>query len=402
MLRSETYKAYFINPLPQELRADFDREIARQTRPLSTMLLIFIALLEGFNLGRILLTGRLARGSWINLTYFSLYLALLLATLAALAVLLAVRRDTARCARAYNRACFAYSLFFCLWSTGITLLDQRVSENITVYVAAVISVSVFVYLRPWQALVLFPVNHLVLLLFFTAFQGAPVNNTGNYLNSTVLCIVAVLLSLFRYHSKMADYQNRCTITGQAAEIQEINKQLRELVVTDTLSGLRNRRYLDAELYPRWEELLLLHRQIGVIMLDIDDFKRYNDIHGHQKGDDCIRLIAGVLAREAGAQAATILRYGGEEFTLILPGVSDTELMQTAEAIRRGVENLRLDNRPDTGLCWVTVSEGVFWCRAEEPLTLEQCLKRADDALYEAKRQGKNRVAAAGAPVCSLV
>ena len=132
MLRSETYKAYFINPLPQELRADFDREIARQTRPLSTMLLIFIALLEGFNLGRILLTGRLARGSWINLTYFSLYLALLLATLAALAVLLAVRRDTARCARAYNRACFAYSLFFCLWSTGITLLDQRVSENITV------------------------------------------------------------------------------------------------------------------------------------------------------------------------------------------------------------------------------------------------------------------------------
>lgn len=247
MLRSETYKAYFINPLPQELRADFDREIARQTRPLSTMLLIFIALLEGFNLGRILLTGRLARGSWINLTYFSLYLALLLATLAALAVLLAVRRDTARCARAYNRACFAYSLFFCLWSTGITLLDQRVSENITVYVAAVISVSVFVYLRPWQALVLFPVNHLVLLLFFTAFQGAPVNNTGNYLNSTVLCIVAVLLSLFRYHSKMADYQNRCTITGQAAEIQEINKQLRELVVTDTLSGLHNRRYLDAEL-----------------------------------------------------------------------------------------------------------------------------------------------------------
>lgn len=299
MLQLSNYTSYFVNPLPFELRSDFERELARQNRPLSLALLLFIAVLEAFNTGRLGLTGRFMR-SWFNFAYFSLYLALLVVTLAALAAILVSWRDTARAAHFYTHASFAYSLFYCLWGTGITLLDQRASENISVYVVAVISVSIFVYLRPWQTLILFLTNHAVLLLFFTTFQREPVNNTGNYLNSTVLCIVAILLSLSRYHSKVEDYQNRCTITGQAEEIQKINDQLRELVVTDTLSGLRNRRYLDTELEPRWEELLRLHRQIGVIMLDIDDFKRYNDIHGHQKGDDCIRLIAGVLSREARA------------------------------------------------------------------------------------------------------
>lgn len=77
-------------------------------------------------------------------------------------------------------------------------------------------------------------------------------------------------------------------------------------------------------------------------------------------------------------------------------------MQIAQAIRVGVEGLRLKNCPDPGPCWVTVSEGVFVCRAEEPLALEQCLKCADDALYEAKRQGKNRVVAAQTSAYCLV
>jgi diguanylate cyclase (GGDEF)-like protein len=162
--------------------------------------------------------------------------------------------------------------------------------------------------------------------------------------------------------------------------------------TDPLTGLANRRTLNERLEEELEHAARTGASVSFVIADIDDFKQINDGHGHQTGDEIIRAVARVLGGSV-RELDLAARYGGEEFVLVLPGAKLANARQTAERVRRAIEELEVTT-PAGGTASVTVSFGV----AQFPTyaTSEALVEAADGALYEAKRSGKNRVATATA------
>jgi len=175
-------------------------------------------------------------------------------------------------------------------------------------------------------------------------------------------------------------------TAMALNGAALLAQMREQAATDPLTGLANRRTFQTELDKNLSRAGSIGEQVSLVMIDIDHFKRLNDKFGHQAGDQIIREVACVLALSC-RDFDTAARYGGEEFALILPGCNELNAIATAERLRAAVSEL-------TGVTSVTVSAGAatFPMHASDR---ESLIKAADDALYEAKRGGRNRVE--GAP-----
>lgn len=168
-----------------------------------------------------------------------------------------------------------------------------------------------------------------------------------------------------------------------ASLKEKAGELEQLSVTDALTGMLNRRYMEARLA---EELKRSNRHgfpMSFMMLDVDHFKSYNDQYGHPAGDEALRTIAKII-RETLRGADVAARFGGEEFCILLPQTNESEAAAIGERIRVNVEQAKFAHRR------VTVSIGIASCNAELCLSAD-LVSAADKALYEAKRRGRNRV-----------
>ena len=180
-----------------------------------------------------------------------------------------------------------------------------------------------------------------------------------------------------------------SLAAQAAlalENVDLHLQVSRQAVTDELTGLSNHRRFQELLTVEMEQVRRYHHPVGLIMLDIDDFKAVNDTYGHQQGDIVLRRVARVLAdnsREVDFPA----RYGGEEMALILPHTDMAGSFAIAERIRTAIESMRIARVDQDGMLRVTASLGVA---ASTDGSKEQLIAEADAALYEAKRHGKNR------------
>lgn len=172
------------------------------------------------------------------------------------------------------------------------------------------------------------------------------------------------------------------IAERTHELEDANRRLAELATEDALTGVSNRRALENGLRREWFRCLDQRRPLSVLMIDVDHFKAYNDAHGHLEGDVQLRGIAQRLARQHDPQRELLARYGGEEFALLLPGVHPTEAARRAETIRAAIA------ASDAGM---TVSIGVAGAVPELQAEPDSLLRRADAALYAAKRGGRNRV-----------
>ncbi len=192
-----------------------------------------------------------------------------------------------------------------------------------------------------------------------------------------------------------------SLASQAALALE-NVDLHVLVsrqaVTDELTGLSNHRRFQELLAVEMEQVRRYHHPVGLIMLDIDNFKSVNDTYGHQQGDVVLRRVSRVLA-DTSREADFPARYGGEELALILPHTDMAGSFAIAERIRTSVEALRIPRLDGEGVLRVTVSLGVA---ASTDGSKEDLVAEADAALYDAKRQGKNRTLAAGAPTAKVL
>ncbi|TXD57340.1 GGDEF domain-containing protein [Ralstonia sp. TCR112] len=166
--------------------------------------------------------------------------------------------------------------------------------------------------------------------------------------------------------------------------------LRELTQTDPLTGLKNRRALDVALENEWDRLQRNDSRLSVLFVDADHFKRYNDEHGHAQGDIALQYLAHCISKHARRRGDLAARYGGEEFVVLLPDTGETGATRIAEAIRAEVEGTRA-GPGDTALAPFTVSIGCATARRASFASLTALTKAADDALYEAKRKGRNRV-----------
>jgi diguanylate cyclase (GGDEF)-like protein/PAS domain S-box-containing protein len=167
-----------------------------------------------------------------------------------------------------------------------------------------------------------------------------------------------------------------------------------LALTDGLTGLANRRAFDEALEREWKRTLREGTQMSLLLLDVDHFKQFNDLYGHQVGDDCLRAV-GQAAVGAVRQTDIVARYGGEEIAIILPRVDAPGAAEAAEKVRAAVEALRLTHaaNPEGG-DWLTVSIGAATALARHGGTMrmpESLLLAADHALYKAKHAGRNCV-----------
>jgi two-component system cell cycle response regulator len=172
------------------------------------------------------------------------------------------------------------------------------------------------------------------------------------------------------------------------------KQTIELAVTDPLTGLHNRRYLDSQLTVMFNRSMARGRPLSVLITDIDRFKHVNDTYGHDAGDEVLKEFASrVRSTVRGADLAC--RYGGEEFVVVMPDTSPEIAAGVAERLRAAVENTPFTLRSTGQELSVTASFGIS-SRISSVVTPGQLMKQADLALYEAKNTGRNRVVAAAA------
>jgi diguanylate cyclase (GGDEF)-like protein len=165
----------------------------------------------------------------------------------------------------------------------------------------------------------------------------------------------------------------------------------ELAQQDALTGTKNRRVFDEHLARLWPQAIEDGRAIAILLIDVDHFKAYNDRYGHQAGDEVLRRVAQTVQALVLRPLDVLARYGGEEFAAVLYDVDGNQAMATADRIRRAVEELDIKHRGSRTSAVVTISVGVA---VIEP-TLERnprgALQLADQALYEAKVRGRNRV-----------
>jgi diguanylate cyclase (GGDEF)-like protein len=194
--------------------------------------------------------------------------------------------------------------------------------------------------------------------------------------------------------------------GVHLKLYTLNTELRVLSDRDALTGIANRRALDDRLDQEWRRATRQRQPLGLLMVDIDHFKRYNDHYGHPQGDDCLRRVAQTLAATVTRTGDLVARYGGEEFVVLLPSSSQETTVALGEKICAAVRVLAIPHVDSDTASQVTVSIGAASATPSLPPnvtgasaarralglpSVEALLARADRALYAAKAAGRNRV-----------
>lgn len=176
-----------------------------------------------------------------------------------------------------------------------------------------------------------------------------------------------------------------------AELKEKNMLLDRLSSIDGLSCLYNRRYFDEALTKEVQRAKRFHTHLSLIMCDIDYFKLYNDTYGHQQGDVAIQKVSNILKETFSRSIDTVARYGGEEFVIILPSTSTKDAQKLAQKAKEAIEKLQIQHKNSNVAPYITMSFGVSSCINYDIISMDNLLKKADDALYKSKEDGRNRV-----------
>lgn len=180
-----------------------------------------------------------------------------------------------------------------------------------------------------------------------------------------------------------------------------SKVLSELAERDGLTGLYNRRSYDQHLHRLWRQSRREHKQLTLMLIDIDNFKAYNDVYGHQAGDDALKRVAAVISQAANRPLDFVARFGGEEFALVLYG-PDTEYgRELPETLRAAVMDLKIPHQRSATGPYLTVSIGVANVMPDTDRSMEGAIQMADEALYEAKEDGRNRTVVCDSPNAKL-
>ena len=174
--------------------------------------------------------------------------------------------------------------------------------------------------------------------------------------------------------------------------------LRQWVYIDGLTGVYNRRHFDERLAAEWGRAARSGSALSVVLLDVDLFKRFNDRHGHQAGDDCLRRVAAALLAGLRRPGDLIARYGGEEFVCLLPDTAPAGAVMLAEHLGAAVQALHIEHGDSTVAPVVTVSLGVCTQTGNLQGCVADLLRAADAQLYRAKSEGRNRTCGQPQPV----
>ncbi|MCW9059040.1 MAG: diguanylate cyclase [Gammaproteobacteria bacterium] len=176
-----------------------------------------------------------------------------------------------------------------------------------------------------------------------------------------------------------------------AQLAQSNRELHRLSSLDGLTGIANRRQFDDVLEREWQRSVRNDTPLSLILLDIDYFKPFNDRYGHQAGDDCLRMVARTLDRVVQRPTDLVARYGGEEFVVVLPDTNQAGAEAVARELLKEVRDLRITHEASKVTDHLTLSIGTTTRDSGQPESAADLVAAADQALYLAKEQGRNRV-----------
>ncbi|HEX5356866.1 MAG TPA: GGDEF domain-containing protein [Aquabacterium sp.] len=220
----------------------------------------------------------------------------------------------------------------------------------------------------------------------------------------LVAIIAVYTLAMNYRFELEErrrfvWQLRAQALHQ--ELSASQARLDELSRHDPLTGVPNRRHVDAYLTQQWAHLREAHGDLALLLMDVDHFKAYNDRYGHPAGDQCLKHVAQVLQRSVPASQGCVARWGGEEFIVVLPGAQLHSAMKMAQGLCAAVRELGLRHEGSATCGSVTISLGVAVVRpalTSSVDSIDSLIAQADAALYRAKAGGRNRAEAALSPV----
>lgn len=190
--------------------------------------------------------------------------------------------------------------------------------------------------------------------------------------------------------RQANEQLEARVSERTEELAAANQELLRLSVLDGLTGIANRRSFDQYLEREWKGAMRRKKRLVLLLADIDFFKAYNDTYGHLFGDDCLKTVATAIRSRVKRATDMVARYGGEEFAVVLPSADETGAMIIAEDIRKYIEDLAIEHKSAPG-GRLTISLGVAAVVPRPGQSEQDLLTLADNALYAAKRAGRNRV-----------
>jgi diguanylate cyclase (GGDEF)-like protein len=179
------------------------------------------------------------------------------------------------------------------------------------------------------------------------------------------------------------------ICGLALENAHHYRMIKDLSNTDGLTGIANRRLLEEHLQQEWRRMKRDKSNLVLVMADIDYFKKYNDLYGHQAGDDCLKTVARVLDEHCRRPGDLAARYGGEEFMLVLPSTDLEGGCAIVERISQTLAELKIKHEASDSSQFVTVSFGIACAVPDSSFKVEDLVSAADEALYDAKSKGRN-------------
>jgi diguanylate cyclase (GGDEF)-like protein len=183
------------------------------------------------------------------------------------------------------------------------------------------------------------------------------------------------------------------VSERTVELQQTNEKLAQLSVTDALTGVANRRRFDEVLDGEWQRAYRAGQPLALGLVDVDHFKKFNDHHGHQAGDECLRQVAKALQGTVRRGSDLVARYGGEEFVLICAATSAEAAAALARSFCEALQEMSIAH-PTSGFGVVTASVGVAAITPQAGQSPQVLVEMADKLLYEAKAQGRNRVVVA--------
>jgi diguanylate cyclase (GGDEF)-like protein len=183
---------------------------------------------------------------------------------------------------------------------------------------------------------------------------------------------------------------RSKLLEMSRELAAANRELESLTRQDGLTGIANRRYFDSYLSAEMKRASREHQPISLILADVDYFKAYNDCYGHQAGDDCLRQVASALKSVGRRPADLAARYGGEEFAMVLPATATEGAVDVAKSLVRAIEGMSIPHVRSGVSSSVSLSQGIASIVPTHDTGTEIVIELADQVLYQAKQQGRNR------------
>lgn len=339
--------------------------------------------------------------------YFVLYVTLFMMSIFMLLYMRNFEKKSAYTERQFKRFRFgllSFVNFFLVWGAVVTLVDQMDYGHVMAFAVNVMCVSILFHASNRTILSLYILPIIVLVIGLPIFQTSSAIVMGHFINLSVFLFFCWLASRMLYISVSTNFYNKILLTElndnlalKIAENEKINlelakanEQLKKMTIIDELTNIPNRRgfqqYIKEALNGETD-----NRKITLMMLDIDCFKFFNDNYGHLEGDKVIKAVAQRIQSIIHSASSITARFGGEEFVIAVFDLEKEESYRLADDIRKAIMDLKISHGYSHVSSYVTVSIGIAIGYVSHENHIEQLMGNADNALYQSKSAGRNRV-----------